>query len=464
MMNRDYGIRFSDEQYLSKEEIKKTLNLTSNDYIWESVLKYRSLYMNILDLFSTNKKPYNYCLTNGIVNNIIKLEKKFNKLELLSIKYDLNDVTNYFKCEIVSILSIINSFNDISSSLIESLVKKEITNIPQKYLILDNYLLCLDFIKNTSATKLDENVIKRIYSILLHGVSEDFNNISIYRTYNINDTDENASYVDSADCNQLESMMSYFYEFVQNSNTFSIVKSAFAFYYIYYLKPFELFNEEMALLISKYILNNDDNDVSYYPIEKLILSLQSNELKKIFIECQTSFDLTYFLVKFIDIFNDSINEIDNYYNNIHNKLIKNEVLVEDIINDNEEIKENIPQENKLTFEVKRNIINDEHHSSINYKQNVSLPIIPSGLDEIDASEIAEHLLELHPTLKKGQAEFYARHCTVGKYYTIQQYKEFNDVAYETARTSMDNLAFLDFYKKEKIRNKFVYTPVIREND
>lgn len=464
MMNRDYGIRFSDEQYLSKEEIKKTLNLTSNDYIWESVLKYRSLYMNILDLFSINKKPYNYCLTNGIVNNIIKLEKKFNKLELLSIKYDLNDVTNYFKCEIISILSIINSFNDISSSLIESLVKKEITNIPQKYLILDNYLLCLVFIKNTSATKLDENVIKRIYSTLLHGTSEDFNNISIYRTYNINDIDENASYVDSVDCNLLESMMSYFYEFVQNSNTFSIVKSAFAFYYIYYLKPFELFNEEMALLISKYILNNDDNDVSYYPIEKLILSLQSNELKKIFIECQTSFDLTYFLVKFIDIFNDSINEIDNYYINIHNKLIKNEVLVEDKINVNKEVKENLPQENRPIFEVKRNIINDEHHSSINYKQNVSLPTIPSGLDEIDASEIAEHLLELHPTLKKGQAEFYARHCTVGKYYTIQQYKEFNDVAYETARTSMDNLAFLNFYKKEKIRNKFVYTPVIREND
>ena len=84
--------------------------------------------------------------------------------------------------------------------------------------------------------------------------------------------------------------------------------------------------------------------------------------------------------------------------------------------------------------------------------------MPVGLDESDANMVAQHLLELYPTLKKGQAEFYSKHCTLGKYYTIGMYKKENDCAYETARTSMDNLASLGFYKKENIRNKFVYTP------
>ena len=75
-----------------------------------------------------------------------------------------------------------------------------------------------------------------------------------------------------------------------------------------------------------------------------------------------------------------------------------------------------------------------------------------------SSSKEDNLLELYPTLKKGQAEFYSKHCTLGKYYTIGMYKKENDCAYETARTSMDNLASLGFYKKENIRNKFVYTP------
>ena len=88
--------------------------------------------------------------------------------------------------------------------------------------------------------------------------------------------------------------------------------------------------------------------------------------------------------------------------------------------------------------------------------------MPVGLDEKDASLIAQHLLEIYPSLKKNQADFYSKHCTIGKYYTIAQYKREQNVVYETARTSMDNLANLGFYKKEQIRNKFVYTPVVRD--
>ena len=88
--------------------------------------------------------------------------------------------------------------------------------------------------------------------------------------------------------------------------------------------------------------------------------------------------------------------------------------------------------------------------------------MPIGLDEKDAFLVAQNLLEIYPSMKKGQAEFYSKHCTIGKYYTISQYKKEQNVAYETARTSMDNLVNLGFYKKEQIKNKFVYTPTINK--
>ena len=39
----------------------------------------------------------------------------------------------------------------------------------------------------------------------------------------------------------------------------------------------------------------------------------------------------------------------------------------------------------------------------------------------------------------------------------------NECAYETARTSMDNLVSEGFYQKEMIKNKkYVYTPIPRK--
>lgn len=55
-------------------------------------------------------------------------------------------------------------------------------------------------------------------------------------------------------------------------------------------------------------------------------------------------------------------------------------------------------------------------------------------------------MEIYPYLKKTQAHFYALHCTIGKHYTIAQFKKEEDVAYETARTSMDFWPIVVFIK------------------
>ena len=72
------------------------------------------------------------------------------------------------------------------------------------------------------------------------------------------------------------------------------------------------------------------------------------------------------------------------------------------------------------------------------------------------------LLEMDPMLKKSQAHFYVHHCTQGRYYTIQQFVKFEGCVYETGRTSMDDLAKLGYYRRDQIKNKFVYTPINKE--
>ena len=84
--------------------------------------------------------------------------------------------------------------------------------------------------------------------------------------------------------------------------------------------------------------------------------------------------------------------------------------------------------------------------------------LPPELSENDILRLERHLKESDPSLSRAEAYFYARHCTMGKYYTINDFKEVIGCAYETARTSMDHLSNSGYYRKEKFKNKFIYTP------
>ena len=97
----------------------------------------------------------------------------------------------------------------------------------------------------------------------------------------------------------------------------------------------------------------------------------------------------------------------------------------------------------------------------NVNTNIAISNVPLGLSEQEASVLENRLVEMEPTMSRAQAYFYARHCTIGMNYTIAQFKKCLGCAYETARTSMDNLVRLGYYRKEPLKNKYVYTPIKR---
>lgn len=84
-----------------------------------------------------------------------------------------------------------------------------------------------------------------------------------------------------------------------------------------------------------------------------------------------------------------------------------------------------------------------------------------SLEGLEETDYAQRLTEMQPRLKYRQALFYATHRVPGSYYTISQFKKFNECAYETARTSMDFLANIGLYVKRQVKNKFVYTPKLK---
>ena len=123
------------------------------------------------------------------------------------------------------------------------------------------------------------------------------------------------------------------------------------------------------------------------------------------------------------------------------------------------MEEQIPVEEPKVEEKPVEVVKEEPKPVIVEKK---IEVKQENLEEISDKEykkMANALLESDPYLKKAQAHFYVRHSTVGKFYTIQQFKKAEGCVYETARTSMDNLVKLGYYRREQIKNKFVYTPI-----
>jgi hypothetical protein len=202
--------------------------------------------------------------------------------------------------------------------------------------------------------------------------------------------------------------------------------------------------------------HNDFDEVSALLDFEQILSDNEEQVAKIIHEVKKTNDSTYLLVYCLDLSESIATELLDLLQNVSVKTIRNEYY------DPNPSTGGVAVATRPTTVTDLNgPVSEEAASQIEFEVSVALPTLPIGLEERDAVKIEEHLVEIYPTLKRGQAYFYARHCTIGKYYTIAQYKRLLGCAYETARTSMDNLVELGFYRKEKLNNKFIYTPVAR---
>ena len=491
MAGNDLAMRFTEDKYATKNEVARELKISSVDTFWANIQSYRSHFYHYLSIRTIEKNMFVLCAcpsVNTLVNNVemklIRANREFGMILPGGKQY--RQLTTIFEKEILSILNKAEQL-DVGEDFISSVLRDEVVSAIPNNMLLVNYMNALNYIKRSYVNPITEDFLAEVYAKLL-GTEE----LTEFYRMTEDRNPENRILIDriytSAPCGLIGGMMTSLFSFIANSTLSTSLKAVITFFYINYVKPFNKYSEEMALLMAKAVLAHDafGETVVDLPLEKLLL-LQGEEIARIYVEVQKTADVTYFV-------NYAEKYLAQYCDNILDEIAKSKVteIREDFyqVDDKAEEIEEVPvKEEKIEtidlFEAAKEaegpvkeepapiykeekaepVIEQPKKKTVKVtyvQEELAVAYIPVALDEKQAVLLEQDLLERDPELKKGEAKFYARHCTKGKKYTIAQYKKSLRCAYETARTSMDHLAELLYYRKEKIKNKYVYIPIEKE--
>jgi len=445
MQNNSKEVLYSEDNYLTKEEVSEKLNYCNVDLTWEKIVNYRSYFTEYVDLPNFDRTKFTLTYNKTLLIKAANLERQFNdcyrKYNLLSLNVK-NELKQSCFSKTLSNFALKMDIN-VDSNLINNLVSKNASNIPNDYIVVNNYLSCLEYIYDNKLSLINTEDFKKIYTILTFGKT--YTNLLDFKKI------EN-------DIISINEMMDLFTNYINNKNEFVFIKALVSYFYFNFVNPFEIQFVNHDILIFEYILS-----LSLYNEIACLLNFE-NFIKDINFEekfnlSKNTKDLTYFLRYYLD----KLSILISNFNSKLDALLENDV----VSNENNEIgavndyQNEVSTSDNILMEQTSSIMDD---SSIYSKAQVALPNIPRNLSKEDIDQITMDLLETYPQLRKSQAHFYASHCTIGKTYTIRQFKTYEKTSYETARTSMDFLVQLGFYTKSQLKNKFVYRPVIRNNN
>ena len=505
MAGNDYAMRFTEDKYATKLEVGRELKVSSVDPFWSNILSYRSHFYHYLTIRTIEKNMLLFCgcpAINSLVNNLeVKLIRVNRECAMLAPNSkEAKNVERAFKKEILNLLNECEEL-EVGEDFITNVLRGEVVSAIPNNMLLVNYLNALNYIKRAYVNPIDEDFLAELYAKLL-GTEE----LTTFYRNSEDRNPENRVLIDrvytSAPVTLIGTMMNSLFTFISSSTLPTSLKAMITFFYINYVKPFAKYSEEVALLMAKAVLAHEafGDSVVMLPLERLLV-LPREESARIYVEVQKTADVTYFvdyvykaLNKYCDSFLDDMAQAkvsemrEDFYQVDEDKQIEEVEIPEEqprietvdlFAANNEEEEEQpriepqpVPQKEERQ-EYRQTPVEEARPAEVEIpkkktvkvtyvQEELAVAYIPVALDEKQAVLLEQDLLERDPELKKGEAKFYARHCTKGKKYTIAQYKKSLRCAYETARTSMDHLAELLYYRKEKIKNKYVYIPVERE--
>lgn len=477
-------IKFSEDMYATKDEVMEKLNIYNVDFIWNKILDYRKLFAKTLELNDVDKTKFCLTYTKNLILKVTKLERLFTKAILEYSSLINNAKVGYRISKLSQILEILMSNNGVnqSTSFLSNLVTNSLSTIPNDCIIIDNYSKCLKIIEKLEDKPITKEDINSLYLTINNGYFSPLDlKDNIFRTTS-KETPHYYSktyFYSEALANRIEDMVNLNVEYINEYEDFPFIKAIVSLFYFDYINPYELFRNEMTCLFFKMgLAKSGYSSFSVFSsIENLIL-FKDEGLLKAKQKTQKYKDLTYFVLYVVDFLiqdtNDLIDSINEYKNSFEEVEVKeNQVELEkefprfnggDVIQEGlNNAYESINKVNEKVSETKNN--NSSFLTNNVYGQvNVALPIFPSGLQDSDILKITNDLMETYPSMKYSQAHFYASHCTIGRFYTINQFKQEEKTSYETARTSMDYLASIGFYQKTQMKNKFVYRPIPRNTN
>ena len=475
----DIAVRFTETNYATKNEVSKELKISIIDGVWDKILSYRAPFCHYLSIRGIDKNQLRVCLCPTISAKLNTVEGKLLRVVSEANKLDsVNSDKQYFRqsCIIKSLQNV--ALANMSLSDEEHVIAVVLGSARDPKLA--HYLDALNYIKERYVNNVNEDFLAELYS----KVTGNNELTSFYRTRDLEDSNVAAvvsRVYKSAPAQLIESMMDSLFNFVEKSTVSPLCRSLITYYYIQFVKPFPEFNNEIAVLFAKSVLAHYSlGDFAIYIPLEAILNENETEISKIFNDVQSSSDVTYFLNFALRFINKEFDKMLDSLAEYSSKVIKEDFFKLDEEEPKEEpapapapveeVHQDPVVEEKPVEEVKPEPapVVEEKKVEVKTSPVVEKPVglavsyIPEELDEKTAQRLERHLLELDVRLKKGQAYFYARHCTLGMYYTIEQYRKAVKCVYETARTSMDKLVEYGYYEKTLVGKKFVYTPVKRK--
>lgn len=483
MGNSELAIRFTENMYATKSEVSKELKMSLIDSIWSDILAYRANYYHYLTIKTIDRAMFTICLCPSISNNISSLSSKLVRInrEYSRLGIDNGDLRHFETAvRIKTLKTLAASYNlDVTDNYLRGIVTGTVQETSDDHAILFRYNKALNYIKDSYSDPIDEEFLRGVYSQLTG-----YNSFSRFYRTSKDDNPLNKVIIDrvytSAPVENIENMMGALFTFIEKSSLPGLVKALITYFYITYVRPVDTYSDEIAILMMKAVLAH--TELYEFGVALPLESLFSEELKevsRISIEVQKSRDITYFVnyaLKFVDRKADEVGDIiiNRQVNEIRNEFYQEEQAInvpEEVIEEpTPEIVEPAPtpkpvekaEEPVKPVAVESKETNEEAQPS-SVMPEIAIGYIPPALDEKQAARLEVHLLELDPSLKKNEAKFYARHCTMGKSYTIAQFKKSIGCVYETARTSMEHLVELGYYRRDTVNNKkFVYTPISRK--
>ena len=470
MPTQDIGIRWSEEKYATKDEVRDAYNMSMIDNIWKQIIDYRRLYTKTLDLHNIDRTPYMVVVTQTIQLKVASVERRLSRILVKTHDMKAYGKELFAKRRYAKTIEVLDSNykTNISQEMVSHLLDEDLSTIPSQYSLIYNYIRTLKYYASGHYTdiidyRLLESILKQI-----QGVS--FDNLTLEKEYREEEIETSHYYQNNyvykaAPIERIADMIDELCNFVRESDLSPVIKAIVANYYLNYVKPFDYLNEEANALFAKICLGHFDFDEAsmYLNFEKIVFDTDE-KLNKISVECQKTLDLTYYVNYILDLLDEDLKDILDEIVLTERDEIKNEQIdlsEDEGLNAKSTVEEEAKPSERSVAVMARPVefVKLQEPSPYIGESNVALPVFPAGLKEQDVEGIVTNLLEVYPYLKRTQAHFYARHCTIGKHYTISQFKKEENV--ETARTSMDFLAENGFYSKTKVRNKFVYSPVPR---
>lgn len=414
MKNNDYIKKYSETSYLTKREFASLFSSDNVDLKWKEIIDYRNNFKFQIEIKDYSSYFYNVVLNNTIRNNFYLLDIQLLKDSILMASLSnekKKDIISFNKKRLIDNIIRYYQINNVSEKTKENILNDVIEQLPLKLEVVSSFIKAFDYLLNENDSFKD--AIFQLYKIT------SFDNSINFRK----EIKENFSNINYVKVEYIENNFNQYISFIEESTLNPTILCLISIFYFLINQPFNSQNEEIAALTCYLILKKKGFSYSSFLLDfSSICFTTSSKMQEKIIDTQNSLDITYFLYYTLPYILQDEKKINGFIKDISKKDDKKEIIVE----------------------VEKNILPD-------FKEELNQDVILKK---------TEQMLQLYPLLKKKEANFYITHCTIGLNYTISQFQNFEQTVYETARTSMDNLAKLGFYKKRQIGKKFVYTPII----